>query len=54
MSVTGLKFSYFVVWTPHGIVVDKIVFDENLWSDWREKLIEYYNNFYLKSVFNEP
>ena len=51
MAVTKLKESYFVVWTPHGMIIDEILFDEEAWKDMEEKLIFYYSNFYLKSLF---
>ena len=32
MGVTGLCRTYFVVWTPHGHLIDEVKFDETLWG----------------------
>ena len=32
MGVTGLCRTCFVVWTPHGHLIDEVKFDESLWG----------------------
>ena len=32
MRVTKTKNAYFVVWTTHGMVIENITFDEELWN----------------------
>jgi hypothetical protein len=51
MGVTGIKKSYFMVWTPHGYVLDTLYFDPKLWESMTETFYMYYNNFYLKGLF---
>ena len=52
MAVTRCSVTHFVVWTPHGIVVDKINFDVSLWNLLKEKYINYYKDYFLKSIFS--
>ena len=52
MGVTNLKKSYFLVWSPHGHVLDCISFDAELWDCMKKKFYEYYNDYYLKSIFS--
>jgi len=49
MAVTGCQKTYFVVWTPHGMVIDEIYFDEELWISMKNKFVQYYMDFYLKT-----
>jgi len=51
MGVTGTKKTYFVVWTPRGMVIDEITFDENMWLEMKSVFERYYNEFYLRSYF---
>ena len=32
MGVTKTKNAYFVVWTTHGMVIENITFDKELWN----------------------
>ena len=32
MGITKTKTAYFVVWTTHGMVIDNITFDKELWE----------------------
>ena len=32
MGVTKTETAYFVVWTIHGVVIDTITFDKELWD----------------------
>ena len=52
MAVTNRKLCYFVVWTPHGKVIDIISFDDILWKDITEKLIAFVKIFILE-IFSE-
>ena len=45
MAVTNRKLCYFVVWTPHGKVIDTINFDNIMCKDIKEKLIAFYKDF---------
>ena len=35
MGVTKTKTAYFLVWTAHGMVIDNINFDKELWESMR-------------------
>ena len=48
MAVTGCEKTYFVVWTPRGIVIDTVTFDNELWVSMQEKFTQYYMDFYLR------
>ena len=52
MSVTGHRNTYFVIWTPHGISIEEIKFDEDFWILLKEQLLLYYDKYYLASVFS--
>ena len=51
MGVTKNEFCYFMVWTPHGYVIERINFDEELWDSMKKKFFLYYNDFYLNTIF---
>ena len=53
MAVTNRKLCYFVVWTPHGKVIDITSFDDIMWKDIKEKLIAFYKDFYLRDFFRK-
>lgn len=53
MAVTGFNHSYFMVWTPHGFVIDHMLFDQERWYTLKLDLVSYYNNYYLKTIFGE-
>ena len=45
MSVTGTIKNYFVVWTPHGMVIDETYFDHKFWFSMKNKFQKYYEHF---------
>ena len=49
MAVTNRKLCYFVVWTLHGKVTDTISFDDIMWMDIKEILIDFSKDFYLRN-----
>ena len=51
-AITNRKLCYFVVWTPHGKVIDTISFDDIMWKDITEKLIAFVKIFILE-IFSE-
>ena len=51
MTITNRKLCYFVVWTPHGKVIDTISFDDIMGKDSKDKLIAFYKDFYLRNFF---
>ena len=51
IGVTKTKTTYFVVWTIHGMVIDKIAFDKELWKSMKSKFEMSYKDFYLNSFF---
>ena len=53
MAVTESSHSYFMVWTPHGFIIDHIDFDDNRWYLLKLEMVSYYNNYYLKTFFDE-
>ena len=53
MALSGIHWCDFVVFTNKGIFVERILFDENLWSQMFQKLTEFYINVavpYLKTT----
>ena len=52
MGVTELSKTFFVIWTPHGILIDQIEYDSELWNGMKDCILEYYHDFYLKSIYN--
>ena len=47
MAVTNRKLCYFVLWTPHGKVIDTISFDDIIWKE------AFYKDFYLRYFFRK-
>ena len=41
MAVTGTIKNYFVVWTPHGMIIDGIYFDNEFWYSTKNKFQKY-------------
>ena len=41
VAVTGTIKKYFVVWTPHGMIIDEIYFDNEFWCLMKSKLQKY-------------
>lgn len=53
MAVTGLENGYFFIWTPHGHYLEHVVSDVTFWASLEDKIVRYYEEFYLKSIFSE-
>ena len=53
MGVTKVTHSYFMVWTPHGHMIEHILFDDKLWTEMKQKLVSYYEQFYLPTIYHE-
>ena len=52
MGVTGIQKSYFVVWTAHGIFTELLTFDNDLWENMKQKLTDFYIDYYVPSLFS--
>ena len=52
MGVTKTKTAYFVVWTTHGMVIDKITFDKELWESLKSNFEMFYKDLF-KLIFLE-
>ena len=48
---TKTKTAYIVVWTTHGIVIDKITFDRGLWESIKSNFEMFYKEFYSNLFF---
>jgi len=53
MGVTDIKKLFFVVWTSHGMVIEEINFDSDMFSHMKTKFKKYYEEFYLQSFFSK-
>ena len=51
MAVTRTMENYFVVWTPHEMIIDQIFFDNEFWCSMKNKSQKYYEHF-LRPSFN--
>ena len=45
MAVTRIIKNYFVVWTPHGMIIDEIYLDNELLYIMKNKCQKYYEHF---------
>lgn len=52
-AVTNEKFYYFIVWTPHGKVIDTIIFYNVIQKDIKDKLIAFNKDFLLRNFFRK-
>ena len=52
MAATNRNLCYFVVWA-HGKVTDTLSFGDIMWKDIKEKLIDFYKDFYLRNFFRK-
>ena len=52
MAVSGTIESYFVAWTPHGMIIDEIYFDNEFWFSMKNKFQKYYENFVFKALLS--
>ena len=46
MAVTGTIKNYFVVWTPHGMIIDELYFDNEFWCSVKNKFQKCYEHFF--------
>ena len=46
MALTRTTKNYFVIWTPHGMIIDEIYFDNEFWCSMKNKFQKYYVNFF--------
>ena len=53
MRATTTKNAYFVVWTRHGMMIDNITFDQELWESIKSNFEMFYKAFYLNLFFSE-
>lgn len=53
LFVTGRKFCYFIVWTPHGFLYEKIERDEECWRKMLPKLERFYFEYLLPVILEE-
>ena len=53
MGVTKTKTAYFGVRNIHGMVIDKVTFDRELWELMKSNFEMFYKDFYLNSFFSE-
>ena len=52
MAVTRISSCYFMVWTPHGHIIEKMTLDETLWESMKMDFYRYYNEHYLSAIFS--
>jgi hypothetical protein len=52
MAVARINFGYFMVWTPHGHIVEKLTLDKELWQAMKNDFFKYYNEHYLTTIFS--
>ena len=52
MTVTNMEHCYFMVWTPHGYIIDHLDFDRQKWYIIKHELVTYYQQYYLRTIFN--
>lgn len=53
LLVTRKKFCYFAIWTPKGLIYERIKQDLELWSSIRPKLKSFYFDYYLPELIKE-
>ena len=51
MGVTGCKLCYFFVWTPHGYILNELVFNLDFWND-LVLLFSDFHDLYLQSLYS--
>ncbi len=51
MGVTGCKWCDFVIWTPHGLHVERIYFNNAFWNDIATKLIQFHGRMLIPEYF---
>lgn len=53
MHVTGARRCLFVVWTPHGISVENILYDEKEYKPYIEHVMKNYKSIFAVEVFEK-
>ncbi|XP_028129072.2 uncharacterized protein LOC114325263 isoform X1 [Diabrotica virgifera virgifera] len=53
LFVTGRQYCYFVVWTPLGLLYERIIKDEQFWNNELQKLEEFYFDHLLPALLTE-
>ena len=53
MGIAKTRKAYFMVWTTHGMVIDIITFDNELWESMKSNFEMFYKDFHLNSFFSE-
>ena len=48
MGVRKTKTADFVVWTIHGMMIDKITFEKELWESMKSNFEMFYKYFYFR------
>ncbi len=51
MGILKLKKCFFFVYTAHGYILNEIHFNENFFLQLTEKCSDFYQNFYLSSIY---
>ena len=46
MAATETIKNYFVAWTPHGMIIDRIYFDNEFWCSIKSRFQKYYEHFF--------
>ena len=52
MAIKGCNWCDFVVWTTKGLVIERVVFDSQLWQTMKTNLVEFYRKCVLPELFN--
>lgn len=53
LFITGKEFCYFVVWSPRGLLYEKIEKDEQFWNEMFPKLKTFYFEYLLPLILKE-
>ena len=46
MAVAGTIKKLFCFWTPHGMIIDEIYFDNKFWCSMKNKFQKHYEHFF--------
>ena len=50
MAITKVHWCGFVLWTPAEISVQRIAFDEGMWKEMEERLIQFYEDLKIPEL----
>ena len=53
MAATGLKSSYFFVWSPHGCLIDRVEYDPKFWVSLQQKLVQFYSSYIVPYLIGQ-